>query len=62
MTNGNLGREQGMHESTTMIQHGSSADEAMEVMESRVLGWATSFHMMQRVRLEVRKFFLNPIH
>ena len=41
--NRDLGREQGLSESARIIQDKSHPDEAMEVTESRVLGWAASF-------------------
>ena len=50
--NGDLGKEQGIPESTSMMQNGSYPDEAMEVTESRVPGWAVNFGIAKWVEHE----------
>ena len=46
-TNGDLNREKSAPESTRIMQDGSHLDKAIEVAESRVLGWAARFSMVQ---------------
>ena len=45
-TNYDYSREQGIPEPTRMLQERFLLDEAIEVTESRVLGWTTSFGMV----------------
>ena len=50
-TNDDLSRQQGVPKSTKTMQDGPCLGEAMEVVESRVPGWAGSFDVVQRVGL-----------
>ena len=61
-TNSNLGKEQGIPESTRMMQDGSHSAEALEVAESSVLGWAASFGMVHQLRFGLGQMFVNPLH
>ena len=44
------------------MQDESCLEEAMEAVERRLLVWATSFPMVQRVALEAGQFFINLLH
>ena len=44
------------------MQDGSYLEEAPEVAKSRVLGWATSFSVVQHVGFEAGQLFVNPLH
>ena len=61
-TNSDLGREQGVPESTRTIQDGSHPVEAIGARESEVIGWAASYGMGQRVGLGMDSKFINPLH
>ena len=50
-TNGDLGREQGIPETTRTIKDGSHPEEATEEVESTFFGWAASFGVVRWVGL-----------
>ena len=62
VTNGVLGRKQGVPHSTRMIYDGPPLAEALEVAESRVLGWAASFSTTHQEGLGLGQIFVNPLH
>ena len=61
-TNGDLSREQGTLGSTRMMQDRSCLDKALKVIESRILGWATSFGTTNHIGLKAGYLFIDPLH